>query len=493
VEALVEKKPTYDELAFKVELLEAELANLRRLIFGQKRERFVPDQDIKQLAFFYNEPLKKSKPQTETINYIRRKRQSDQRPHGRNPIPAHLPRKEIVIQPEIDVTGLRRIGQEVTEELEYKPGQFYVNRYIRPKYALPNDEGVVIGSLPSRIIEKGIAGPGLVTQILISKYIDHLPLYRQIQQFKRIDVEIAKSTVCGFVKTGCDLLVPLYQLYKEQTIGVNYLMVDETPIRVLDPEKPGTTHQGYYWVYYDPIGKSILFDYQKSRSREGPVDILKKFQGHLQTDGYTAYDAITRKDGVTGLGCMAHARRNFHEALESDKERSEWILSTIQQLYQIEKHAREKRLSFTERYQLRQNEAVPVLEIIYQWLKKESVLVLPRSTIGKAIGYMLNQWPKLIVYATDGLLELDNNLVENAIRPVALGRKNYLFAGSHEGAARAAIIYTFAANAKLHNIEPFTYLRDVLARISDYPFKHLGDLLANRYTHTREHELLRTI
>jgi transposase len=408
-------------------------------------------------------------------------------------LPAHLPRKEIVIMPEIDVTGLKKIGQEVTEELEYKPGQFYVNRYIRPKYALPEDEGVVIGSLPSRIIEKGIAGPGLVTQVLIAKYVDHLPLYRQLQQFKRSDIEIAKSTICGFVKTGCEILVPLYRLQREQILGTNYLMVDETPIRVLDPEKPGTTHQGYYWVYYEPIGRNIFFDYQKSRSHEGPADILKKFQGHLQTDGYTAYDVITRKDGVIGLGCMAHARRNLVEAQENDKERCEWMLSTLQKLYRIEEYARKSNLSYDQRYHLRQKEAVPVLEEINQWLKKESVLVLPRSTIGKAIGYMLNQWPRLKVYVTDGRLEIDNNLVENAIRPVALGRKNYLFAGSHGGAARAAIIYTFVANAKSHDIEPFTYLRDVLARISDYPYNQLSDLLASRYKQTRQQELLRAI
>jgi transposase len=279
METLVEKKLTYEELELKVELLEAELATLKRLIFGQKRERFIPEQNIAQLVFFNDEPSRDMKPQTETIHYTRRKRQSEQKPHGRNPLPAHLPRKEIVIMPEIDVTGLKKIGQEVTEELEYKPAEFYVNVYIRPKYALPEDEGVVIGSLPSRIIEKGIAGPGLVTQILISKYVDHLPLYRQLQQFKRSDIEIAKSTICGFVKTGCELLVPLYQLQKQQILSTNYLMVDETPIRVLDPEKPGTTHQGYYWVYYEPIGRNVFFDYQKTRSREGPLDILKNFQG----------------------------------------------------------------------------------------------------------------------------------------------------------------------------------------------------------------------
>jgi transposase len=174
---------------------------------------------------------------------------------------------------------MKRIGDEITEELEYEPPKYYVNRYIRPKYALPKDEGVVIGHLPSRPIEKGIAGPGVIAHLLISKYIDHLPFYRQLQQFKRFGLELAESIVCDWGKAGSDLVQPLVDLLKKQVLSASYLMAHETPIKVLDPAKKGTTHQGYYWVYYDPLGKQVFFDYQKSRSREGPKPILKQFKG----------------------------------------------------------------------------------------------------------------------------------------------------------------------------------------------------------------------
>ena len=479
MQTATENKPTYDELIAENQFLRNEIASLKRLIFGQKRERYVPIESPDQLAFFKTEPKETSENIFENISYTRKKRSKQQTPHSRKPLPSHLPRKEIVIEQEEDTTEMKKIGEEITEELEYKPGTLYVNRYIRPKYALPEDEGVIIGSLPSRPIEKGIAGPGLLAHILISKYVDHLPLYRQGKQFKRQGIELSKSTLYGWVKASSELLVPLHEAQKSQVLESDYIMADETPIRVLDPDlKPGRTHQGYYWVYYAPLKGAVFFDYRETRSRAGPNEILKDFEGYLQADGYTGYDEISQKKKVTAVGCMAHARRHFVESKDSDKERSEWMLSTIQELYDIERDAREGNLSSDERYQLRQEKAVPILKSIKDWLDKESIKVLPKSVVGKAIGYMLNQWSRLKEYVTDGRLEIDNNLVENAIRPVALGRKNYLFAGSHEGANRAAMIYSFVANAQLQGVEPFAYLRDVLDRISDYPHKQINDLLA---------------
>lgn len=472
------QKPTYEELLIENERLKAELANLRRLIFGQKRERFVPIQNQDQLIFFNFAEAPKSQPAvTEQIVYTRKKHSHKHTPHGRNEIPAHLPRKDIFIEPEEDVTGLKRIGQEITEELEYEPGKLYVNRYIRPKYALPKDEGIIIGSLPSRPIEKCIAGPGLQAHIMISKYVDHIPLYRQRQQYRRQGIEMAESTMCGWMKYDYNLLLPLYDLQKVHVLRAIYLMADETTIRVLEKLYLGTSHQGYYWIYYDPLGKEGFFDYRQSRSRAGPNEILQNFEGYLQSDGYVGYGDVNSRKTVIGLGCMAHARRYFVEAQLSDKTRSEWMLCRIQDLYRIERQARDEALSFQARYELRQTHSIPILNDIKNWLDKECIRVLPRSAIGKAIGYMLGQWQRLNVYTTDGRLEIDNNLVENAIRPIALGRKNYLFAGSHEGAKRAALIYTLVANAKLQGHDPFAYLKDVLIRISDHPYKQLDQLL----------------
>lgn len=479
------QKPTYEELLAENERLrlemaqlKIELANLKRLIFGQKRERFVPERDQQQLSFLALAVDHLAAPvKTEQISYTRIKQTTRRKLPVRQPIPAHIPRKEIVIEPDEDVTGMKKIGEEITEELEFAPGTLYVNRYIRPKYARPKDQGIAIGLLPIRPIEKGIAGPGLLAHMMISKYVDHLPVYRQRQQFKRYGIELAESTLYDWIKASADVIMPLVERQRQRVLRVHYLMVDETPIYVLDREKPGTTHQGYYWVYYDPLGREAFFDYHKSRSRDGPNTQLKDFRGYLQSDGYSGYDEIAARAGVMSVGCMAHARRYFVEAADSDEERANWMLFRLQALYAIERYARTNQVSFEERYQLRQHDAAPVMAEMKAWLDVESLKVLPRSAMGKAIGYMLNQWPRLEKYLTDGQLEIDNNLVENAIRPVALGRKNYLFAGSHKGARRAAAIYTLVSNARLHDIEPFAYLRDVLYRIPGHPYRKLDELL----------------
>lgn len=476
-------QPTYEELLAEVISLRAELGQLKRLIFGQKRERFVPFNHPSQLEIALADAKRESAPvaETRTITYTRKDKSRPSTPPSRHPLPASLPREEIIIEPQEDVSGLKKIGADITEELEYTPGKLFVKRYIRPKYARPEGEGVVIGALPSRPIDKGIPGPGLLAHVLISKFVDHLPLYRQRQQFRRQDVALSDSTLCGWVKASCGLLNPLYEALRSEILTAPYLMGDETPIRVLDSSQPGKCHLGYHWVYYAPLAKLAYFDYQPSRSRDGPQQMLKNFLGYLQTDGYAAYEAITCRSEVTAVGCWAHGRRYFVEAQDSDGERAEWMLSQIQQLYQIERQAREASSSHDERYRLRQESAQPILITIKAWLDQQVRQVLPKSALGKAIGYTLGQWSKLEKYVSDGRLEIDNNLIENAIRPVALGRKNYLFAGSHEGAKRAALIYSLVATAKLHGVEPFAYLKDILNRTADHPRSRVAELLPQNW------------
>jgi len=465
-------------LAAENTYLKQELSSLKRMIFGQKRERFLPVDPERQMSLELGvEPSGIVKKEIEQISYTRSKPQKKQTPHGRNPLPAHLPRKEIVIEPEENIEGLKRIGEEVTEELEYKPGSLYVNRYIRPKYARENGEGILIGMLPDRPIEKGIPGPGLLSHVLISKYVDHLPLYRQRQQLRREGVEIAESTITGWVQYSSELLNPLYQAQVEAVLRSSYIMADETPIRVLDKKKKGKSHTGYYWVYYDPLGRQVFFDYRDNHSREGPHHILGNYKGRLQSDGYSAYDDLAGCKEIKAFGCFAHARRKFEKFLESDPDRSQWMLEQIQQLYEVERLAREQQFSAQQRLELRQEKSAPVLKEIKEWLQQEMVKVLPKSQIGNAIGYMHSFWNRLERYVRDGEVEIDNNLVENAIRPVALGRKNYLFAGSHEGAKSGAIIYSLVSTAKLNDVEPFAYLRDILTRIATYPYKHIDELL----------------
>jgi transposase len=475
---------TYEELVFENMRLREELAQLKRLIFGQKRERFVPLVSEHQLAITLDDepPAAVRVPATTTITFSRRQKESSAtKLPSRNPLPAHLRREIIRLEPEGDVSSLKKIGEEETEELEYVPPELYVKHYIRSKYAKPEGEGIVIAELPTRPIEKGRAGAGLLAHVLISKFVDHLPLYRQQQQLRRQKINIPESTLGGWVKACGETLLPLYETHRGGVQQSSYLMVDETPLPVLDRTKPGKTHLGYHWVYYDPVAKLVLFDYRPGRSRAGPNDILRDFQGYLQCDGYAGYDDILARPGVMGVGCFAHARRYFEQAQDSDRQRAEWMLLKLQALYAFERQARQAQMSFEERHALRQEQALPLLAEIRAWLHSNLTAVLPKSAIGKAIGYMLGQWPKLEKYISDGRLEIDNNLVENAIRPVVVGRKNYLFAGSHEGAKRAAIIYSLVATAKRHEVEPFAYLKDVLTRIPDYPRHKLIELLPQNW------------
>ncbi len=472
-----EKQPTYQQLLLEIAFLKEENAKLRKMIFGQKRERFIPV-DTNQMSINFGDQIAyKVEEQTEEVSYTRRKSTKKITPHGRGSLPSHLPRKDIVLEPEEDVSGLKKIGEEITEELEYKPGQLYVKRYIRPKYIAPEKEKISIAQMPSRPIEKCIAGPGLLSHILISKYVDHLPIYRQQQMFKREKVNLPRSTMDNWLRELGNLFEPLYQAQKERMLGKDYLMADETPNKVLDKKKKGKTHTGYYWVYYSPLDKEVYFDYRPGRGRAGPEEFLAGYKGALQSDGYAVYDRFDLETGITLLGCMAHARRKFYDARDNDKKRSEWMLNKIKQLYEIESQCRDENLTVSDRFLLRQQKALPILTEIESWLSQEIQSVVPKSTIGKAIGYMTNRWPYLKRYVEDGRYEIDNNLVENAIRPVALGKKNYLFSGSHNGAKRSAIFYTLVSNAKLQGLEPFSYLRDILEIIADYLVNKISDLL----------------
>lgn len=469
------------EQAFTIDKLKIELTELKRLIYGAKSERFVLDTNPEQSELDLGLSLpEKPKIEIEKISYHRRKNADKKHtPHGRGPFPEHLPRKDHIIEPDEDVTGLKKIGEEITQELEYEPPAIYVHRYIRPKYARPNDEGVIIGVLPSRPIEKGIFGPGFLSHIILSKCIDHLPLYRQRQQYLRQDIQIAVSTLSDGFAGGCRAIEPLFALHRDRVLSVDYLQIDESPIRVLDRTLKGKTHRGQMWAYYDPVNKQAFFDYREGRGREGPTELLQNFSGSIQTDGYGVYDALARRMNIVTLCCMAHARRYFDKALGTDPERAKYALAEIQKLYAVEREAREAGLAHAARRALRLEKAPPVLDAFESWLRAQLVApdFRPKSKIGKAITYSLNRWPELKRYLDDGRYEIDNNLVENSIRPIALGRKNYLFAGSHEGARRLAVVYSFAATARLHGIEPFAWLKDVLTRIADHPFKNLAELL----------------
>jgi transposase len=475
---IVSLKSANESLEISQLQLQAELTQIKRMIYGTKSERFIAAVSPEQTALNFGIESSVAAPvQTQTITYTRKESKNSNTLHtGRTALPAHLKRIEIVIEPAGDVSGLTCIGKEITEELEFEPGKFYVNQYIRPKYVKSDREGILIGELPSRPIEKGIPGPGLLASIIIDKYQDHLPCYRQLQRFEREGVRIAPSTISEWIGAGCALIEPLYEVLKKEVLSQGYLQADETPIKVLDKNKKGTTHRGYYWVYHSPPKGLVLFDYRPGRDRAGPREILKDFRGYLQTDGYGVYEGFDSEQ-VRLFHCMAHARRMFEEALHNDKIRAEHVLVQMQMLYAIERYARENNISYLQRQELREKDAMPVLEGLRQWFKENTIQVTPKSKMGQAITYSLSRWDKLCLYVKDGTLEIDNNPTENAIRPVALGRKNYLFAGSHNAAQRAAMLYSLLATCKKKGIEPYKWLRHILTVIPDFKVNRLNELL----------------
>jgi transposase len=477
----------YQQSLLTIQSLEHELQQLKKMIFGSKQERFIPatgnnpaqlllDIQAEQSAVVKITDVKKIE-YTKVTTEVTVKKEHP----GRHQLPGHLERREQIITPEEDTTGLKKIGEEITEELEYEPGKLFVNKIIRPKYAKAEDGGVIIAPMMERPLPKAVAGAGLLAQIVIDKYVDHLPLYRQAERFKREGINLPYSTITDWVSNTCRLIEPLYEALKKIVIQSDYLHADESPIKVLDKDKRGETHRGYYWVYHNSINRMVLFDYQKSRGKEAPKEILKDFKGYLQTDGYVVYDCFKEKETITVLHCMAHARRMFYEAQQNDLPRASHALGEFAKLYDIERKAKDTQLSSEKIFELRQKEAIPVLEALGKWMKEQYMQVLPRSPIGKALGYSIERWNELIIYAADGKLNIDNNPVENSIRPVAIGRKNYLFAGSHEAAQRSAMLYSLLGTCKLHSVNPFIWLRDILRRIPMHPINKINELLPHQW------------
>lgn len=479
-----EKDLVNAELRSQIKLLQWELAQLKRMIFGSKSERFSPVSLPGQMTLGMDVETKQeaTKPATVKVEaHERTKKDQDKKHPVRLPFPAHLHREDIRIRPEGDLSEYVFIGEEITEELELVAAKLFVKRYIREKYARKDGEGVVISALPSRVIDKGMFGPHLLSQILIDKYADHLPLYRQMKRFEREGVKIPYSTLADVPRQTAGLMLPLCELLTRTVLSSGYLQADETPTPVLDREKKGKTHRGYYWVYRSPERRLVLFDYREGRGRDGPVNMLRGFKGFLQTDGYAVYDDFAKNRDITLVGCMAHARRHFEKALDSDRERASQALKQIQLLYKVESRIREEQKEPEDILLLRQAESLPVLMELERWMKENILEVTPKSPVGQAITYSLPRWGKLIRYIDHPQLEIDNNLVENAIRPSVIGRKNYLFAGSHDGARRSAMMYSFFGSCKINNLNPQQWLADVLIRIADTKMSELPSLLPSNW------------
>jgi len=463
---------TTEELERSHACLKEEYLALKRLIFGPRRER-LPEAPGQQRLFDDGAPPPPSVESTDTVPDEESPSRKRKKGHGRRPIPDHLPRTDVPhdVPPEARVCDCGRdkvrIGEDVTEQLEYEPGKLFVFRHIYPKYACSCcKDGVTSAPPAAGPIEGGLAGPGLLAYVIVNKFSDHLPLYRQQDVLSRHGIFLARSTLCDWLAQCAQGLRPLVELMRKQLLLSPAINADETPVRVLDPTRD-TTRQGYFWVYIGDDGHPYtVFDYRDSRSRDGPAKILKDFRGYLQTDAYGSYESVVLKSAgrIIPVGCWAHARREFFDARLNQPREVHHVLGLIAQMYDIEDEIR--LLSPAERLAARQQRSVPILDRLEAYLREQRGDALPKSQYGKAIAYCLNHWAELHRFTDSGILEIDNNIAERALRLCAIGRKNWMFLGSDKGGETAATCFSVLAGAKRHRIEPFAYVRDLLVAIS---------------------------
>ncbi|MDQ6482643.1 IS66 family transposase [Dyadobacter sp. LHD-138] len=492
--ALAAHKKVVAQKDEQIQALNFELDKYKRYIFGKKNDKLGSvHTDVNQIDLF---ELGTSQQQQEELSQqaadvVKEKTPAKKREKGtgRMILPENLRREVIIIEPTEDVTGCTVIGEDVTEVLDLIPAEFYVKRYIRYRYARANGEGIITGSLPDRVIEKGIPSEAVIAQMVVDKYVFGLPLHRQIDKYRRLGVNVPASTASDWIMKGWQHLAPLWELLKLLVINQKYLQLDETPLKVLDRDHKNGIHQGYVWIYNAPCDKLTLFDYRKGRDQSGPKQMLEGYAGILQVDGYSVYEKLFRNHpDILLVYCMAHARRKFIDALKYDQERSTYVLERMQVLYAVEKQMREEQLGWEEKTKLRQEKSVPILLELKQWMTQQLPLIIPKSPLGQALAYTLPRWEGLSAYALHGQIEIDNNLAENAIRPIAIGRKSFLFAGSHQAAEMTAAIYSFMATCKKNGIDELLWLKDVFERIQSHKQKDLYQLLPNNWEKFRNLE-----
>jgi len=467
--ALEQENITLKEEVF---ILKTQLEQLRRLVFGAKRERFVSDTDPNQGILFEQEHIELHQVQEEQTVVVKKKNKTKREVAAkRNIFPPSLRREEQIVEPEEVNENMIKIGEDVTEILAYQPADLYVKSIIRPRYAdkTYEDAGIKQANIPARLIPKGIVDESLVAQIIVEKILFHTPIFRFRKKLLQAGINfISENNLYNWFQNAGHQLLPLYHLLHQDMLGQPYNQADETRITVLSKNKPGASHRGYFWVLYNPKHNVAFFQYDARRNNEAGQALMPNYQGIVQSDGYSVYESIKNKQRITLIHCMAHARRKFFDAQNTDPPNAQYFLSQVQQLYKIESEAREKKYTYEQRLALRQEQAIPILEDLGQWLKDQlkSGKILPRSPIGQALGYALRRWDGLCAYAHDGQLEIDNNLVENTIRPVALGRKNYLFAGSDEGAQVLACLYSIVGTANKHGFNVQKYLTWLLRKVA---------------------------
>ncbi len=494
---------TLDELTATVRLQQRKEAallhrieQLLRQTYGRRSEKIDPA----QLLLFAAQAMEAVAPDAQAEAKVEEPSTPKKKGHGRKKPPLELPHLPLE-HPVADADKVcaecggekKRIGEKISEQLEYAPASLFVIDHIQPVYACPCCQAdVTVAPKPAQPIEKGLPGPGLLAHVVVSKYGDHLPLYRQEDIFERHGLELSRQTMCGWVMASAHLLEPVVEAMKRSVLESNVIHTDDTPVTARTPGQKGT-HQSRFWVYLgDGAHPYTVYDYTPSRKRDGPVAFLDGFFGtqekprYLQADAFGGYDGIyatadekVQDRVVLEVACWAHARRKFYDARTSDVTRSHAMLGWIRELYQIERDAKE--LDASQRHALRQEKSKAILDTIENWLDEQQGAILPKSPSGEAIHYARNNWKALTRYLDDGDLAIDNNAAENALRAIAIGRKNWMMIGSARGGRAAATLYSLIHSAKRHAIDPFIYLRDLFLRVPTHPNKQIQQLLPDHW------------
>ena len=462
-----------------------ENALLKRMKFAAKSEHFnaeqrslLDDEIEADLAAVSEEIAQLQPPQAAPTTKAQPKRQ---------PLPAELPRKIIRHDPASTTCAcgcqLKRIGEDIAEKLDYEPGVFTVQRHIRSKWACSQCETITQAPVDAHVIDKGIPTAGLLAQVLVAKYADHLPLHRQEAMFGRAGLAIPRSTLAQWVGICGVRLQPLVDALKDEILQSAVLHADETPVAMLKPGK-GSTHRAYLWAYapgaFEDL-RAVVYDFCESRAGEHARKFLGDWQGSLVCDDFSGYKQSFIQGGITEAGCLAHARRKFFDLHAANQSQlAQFALEQIGKVYDIERQAKE--LSAQDRLEMRQKHSQPILDALYQWMVLQRQQLPDSCATAKALDYSIRRWAALTRFTTNGQLPVDNNWIENQIRPIAVGRNNWLFAGSLRAGQRAAAVMSLIQSAKLNGHDPFAYLKDVLTRLPAHKNSQIGELLPHRWT-----------
>ena len=466
----------------EIEKLRNHINNANKKLYGAKSEKL----STEQIKFSFNLPELPKQESLEEEVIVERHTRTVRR--GRKPLPSDLPREEIVYEPEATHCPccnkeLVKIGEERSEELEKIPAQLKVIVHIRVKKACPGCKGagVLVPPLPATVfpLERARPGPGLLADIVVSKYVDHLPLHRQEAMYARLGIELRRQRMCDWVAGIVNLLMPLYDALKAEILLLPYIHADETTLKVQDGAKPGKCHTGYLWGLHGPPNL-VWFHYDESRAGSVPREILNGYTGAVHTDAYAGYNQIYLPDRCVRVACLAHIRRAFIEVQKTAGKEVARILTLIAQIYKLESHIK----SPDQRLAVRQERSKKIADQLFEFISATATRTLPKSDLMKALNYALNQKDAVLRIFERGEFDLDNNAIERQMRPVAIGRKNYMFAGSHDGAHRAAVLYSLLNTCKLNKVNPWEWMRDVLVRVSSDSSVSAADLLPQHWRKT---------